>query len=147
MQPSAKCEYALLALHALAEHADSTPLKAGEISHRRKIPIKFLEAILNQLKSGGFVISRRGAEGGYFLARPASAIILGDIIRLIDGPEATGRTRSHSFGERPNEAESPFAPFWERIGESIVRVTDQTTLADVLKEHSSSRVPVLDWVI
>ncbi|WZO96511.1 Rrf2 family transcriptional regulator [Isosphaeraceae bacterium EP7] len=147
MQPSAKCDYALLALYALAEHTDPSPLKAGEIAHRHNIPIKFLEAILNQLKGGGYVISRRGAEGGYHLARPAADISLGNIIRLIDGPDATGRPKS-SLSSRSSRLEpSPFAGFWGRIGESIARLTDQTTLADIVKEQAQSESYSLDWVI
>ena len=73
MSVSSKCYYALRAVYALAEHAGPEPMKIAEIAEREQIPIRFLEVILNQLKGGGFVQSRRGAEGGYRLARAADS--------------------------------------------------------------------------
>ena len=58
------------------------PMKIAEIAEIEQIPIRFLEAILNQLKGGGFVQSRRGAEGGYLLARPADKLTVGEVMRL-----------------------------------------------------------------
>ena len=88
MSVSSKCYYALRAVYALADHAGPEPLKIAEIAEREQIPIRFLEVILNQLKGGGFVQSRRGAEGGYRLARPADQLTVGEIMRYIDGPIA-----------------------------------------------------------
>jgi len=65
MTVSAKCYYGLRAIYALAEHGTETPMKANDIAERQHIPIKFLESILSQLRGGGFVNSRRGAEGGF----------------------------------------------------------------------------------
>ena len=73
MSVSAKCYYALRAVYALAEHSTPEPLKIAEIAEQQQIPIRFLEVILGQLKGGGFVQSRRGAEGGYRLARPRTS--------------------------------------------------------------------------
>ena len=70
MSVSAKCYYALRAMYALSEHKELTPLKASEIAAQQHIPIKFLEAILSQLKGGGFVLSKRGAEGACWPGRP-----------------------------------------------------------------------------
>ena len=73
MTVSAKCYYGLRAIYALAEHDTATPMKASDIAERQHIPIKFLESILSQLRGGGFVNSRRGAEGGYILrGRPTA---------------------------------------------------------------------------
>ena len=88
MSVSSKCYYALRAVYALADHAGPEPMKIAEIAEREQIPIRFLEVILNQLKGGGFVQSRRGAEGGYRLARPAEHLTVGEIMRYIDGPIA-----------------------------------------------------------
>ena len=88
MSVSSKCYYALRAVYALADHAGPEPIKIAEIAEREQIPIRFLEVILNQLKGGGFVQSRRGAEGGYRLARPAEHLTVGEIMRYIDGPIA-----------------------------------------------------------
>ena len=103
MNVSAKCYYALRAIYALAEHSGTTPVKANEIADRQHIPIKFLEAILSQLKGGGYVTSRRGVEGGYLLARPADKLRVGEVIRFIDGPVAPVECVSVS---RPRNASS-----------------------------------------
>jgi Rrf2 family transcriptional regulator, cysteine metabolism repressor len=70
MTISVKGEYALQALFDLASQPPGAPVKIGDIARRQKIPQKFLELILAGLKQGGFVESRRGAEGGYLLVRP-----------------------------------------------------------------------------
>ncbi|MBV8382886.1 MAG: Rrf2 family transcriptional regulator, partial [Planctomycetaceae bacterium] len=88
MSISSKCYYAIRAIYALAEHGGPEPLKISEIAERELIPIRFLEVILGQLKGGGFVHSRRGAEGGYRLARPADQLTVGEIMRYVDGPIA-----------------------------------------------------------
>src|SRR3954452_22688954 len=83
MSVSSKCYYAIRAVYALAEHGTDGPMKIAEIAEKEMIPIRFLEVILNQLKGGGFVQSRRGAEGPYKLARPADAITVGEIMRYV----------------------------------------------------------------
>ena len=78
----------LRAVYALADHSGPEPLKIADIAEKEQIPIRFLEVILNQLKGGGFVQSRRGAEGGYRLARSADQLTVGEVMRYIDGPIA-----------------------------------------------------------
>ena len=113
MSVSSKCYYALRAVYALADHPGPEPLKIAEIAEREQIPIRFLEVILNQLKGGGFVQSRRGAEGGYRLARPADQLTVGEIMRYIDGPIAPVDCVSQT---RPKVCEFPggchFYSFW-----------------------------------
>ena len=149
MTVSAKCYYALRAIYALAEHNSSTPLKANEIAEQQYIPIKFLEAILSQLKGGGFVNSRRGAEGGYLLARGAETITIGMIIRFIDGPVAPVDCVSQS---RPKQCEypgqCPFFGFWGKVRQAIADIVDQTTFADLVKENHELNINyVADWTI
>jgi len=149
MTLSAKCYYGLRAIYALAEHGGATPMKAGEIAERQHIPIKFLEAILSQLKGGGFVVSRRGAEGGYTLARPADRLKIGEIIRFIDGPIAPVDCVSVS---RPKVCEypgqCPFFGFWGRVRQAIADVVDQTTFADLIKDNQGlNLVYIADWTI
>lgn len=86
MSLSQKCYYAIRAVFELAKAPSGRAVKIGEIAERQQIPVKFLEAILGQLKRGGFVESRRGADGGYLLLRPAGGITVGDIIRYVEGP-------------------------------------------------------------
>ena len=149
MTVSAKCYYALRAIYALAEHQGSVPLKANEIAERQHIPIKFLEAILSQLKGGGYVTSRRGAEGGYLLVRPSDRLKIGEIIRFIDGPIAPVDCVSVS---RPKECEypghCPFFGFWGRVRQAISDVVDQTTFAELIKENADlGLVYIPDWTI
>ena len=127
MNISVKGEYALEALFDLAAHQTGEPVKIAEIAKRQRIPQKFLELILASLKQGGFVESRRGAEGGYLLARPADAITVGEVLRFIEGPQqAKSRAR--------RRAESPFTEMWSRVDESVSHILDRTSFAEL--EHA-----------
>src|SRR5437764_13852635 len=96
MRVSAKVDYAL---RAMAELAAAPPglTTAEQLASAQHIPPKFLETILSQLRSGGLVVSQRGAVGGYQLARPAEEISIAEVIRELEGPIATVR------GVRPDE--------------------------------------------
>ncbi len=151
-QVSSKCDYALRAIYALAEHDRAQPLKIAAIAQREQIPIRFLEVILAQLKTGGFVQSRRGAEGGYLLAKPPEEITVGAVLRFVDGPIAPVDCVSPS---RPAtlafDGHCAFSPFWERVRRALSDVVDQTTFADLVRENQGRRAnapdPVNDWVI
>src|ERR1051325_1965063 len=98
MRVSAKVDYAVRAGAELAASADG-PVKGDRIAQAQQIPLKFLENILLDLKHAGLVQSQRGAEGGYWLARPADEISLADVIRAVEGPIANVR------GLRPEQVE------------------------------------------
>src|SRR6202158_559595 len=85
MHNSVKGEYALQAILDLASRRAGEPIRIADIAQRQKIPQKFLELILASLKQGGFVESRRGAEGGYLLARAADQITVGQVTRYVEG--------------------------------------------------------------
>ena len=85
---SQKAKYALRALIALARQPPGAPVFIGDIAERQKIPKKFLEQILLDLKHNGLVASRRGKAGGYGLLRPADTISFGEVLRIMDGPIA-----------------------------------------------------------
>lgn len=149
MSVSSKCYYALRAMYVLAERHGTDPMKIAEIAEKEQIPVRFLEVILNQLKGGGFVQSRRGSEGGYRLARPAEQVTVGEIMRFIDGPIAPVDCVSQS---RPKTCEFPdgchFLAFWTRLRLAISEVVDQTTFADLVRDdHDRRRARVEDWVI
>jgi Rrf2 family cysteine metabolism transcriptional repressor len=140
MQISSKCSYALRAIFVLAERTDPGPLKIAEIAERQKIPLKFLEAILNQLKGGGFVRSQRGVEGGYWLARPADQITVGEVLRFIDGPISPVDGVSPSqFVEGELPGNSAFVEFWEQVDQALSGVVDQTTFAELVRRDRSKR--------
>jgi Rrf2 family protein len=90
---SRKAKYALRALSVLAL-AEPAQLQARRIAGEAKVPEKFLETILVELRNAGIVSSRRGTIGGHSLAKPADQIMVGDIVRIIDGPIAPIRCAS-----------------------------------------------------
>lgn len=85
---SQKARYALHALIVLAEHGDGEPLQIADIAQEARVPRKFLEQILLDLKKRGIVRSQRGRAGGYLIGKPAKEISFADVIRVIDGPLA-----------------------------------------------------------
>jgi len=127
MNISVKGEYALHALFDLALQRTREPVKIAGIAKRQKIPQKFLELILAGLKQGGFVESRRGAEGGYLLARPADAITVGEVLRFIEG---TGKNSTPKQGAREDD---PFADMWRRIDHCIADIVDRTTFSELCR--------------
>ena len=144
MDVSVKGEYALRAVFDLAGRGGPDPVKIAEIAARQRIPQKFLELILSQLKQGGFLGSRRGADGGYFLARPPQNITVGDILRHIDGPISPGRKQQR--GNLPPD--SPFPELWQEVERALSSVIDKTTFADLVsrwKEKNARRVA--NWQI
>jgi Rrf2 family cysteine metabolism transcriptional repressor len=149
MSVSSKCYYALRAIYALAEHGGPEPMKIAEIAEREQIPIRFLEVILGQLKSGGFVQSRRGAEGGYRLSRAAEELTVGEVMRYVDGPIAPVDCVSQS---RPKECEfhgeCHFFGFWGRVRQAISDVVDRTTFADLMREEQQRKQGYVgEWTI
>jgi Rrf2 family transcriptional regulator, cysteine metabolism repressor len=149
MSVSSKCYYALRAIYALAEHEGPEPMKIAAIAEQQQIPIRFLEVILSQLKGGGFVQSRRGAEGGYRLARPPEHLTVGEVMRYVDGPIAPVDCVSQS---RPKvcefHGECNFFGFWGRVRQAISDVVDQTTFADLIRESRRAQHGYIgDWTI
>src|SRR3954465_5983897 len=130
MQVSAKADYALRALSELAS-VGGGPLKGAHLSSVQAIPPKFLENILIELRNAGIVQSHRGADGGYRLARAASAINLAEIIRAVDGPLANVR------GMRPEEVEyqgsaEHLVEVWIAVRASLRSVLEHVTLEDLV---------------
>ena len=130
MRVSAKVDYALRAMTELAAASPSL-MTAEQLATAQKIPPKFLESILAQLRNGGLVASQRGAEGGYRLAKPPVEISIADVIRELEGPIATVR------GARPDELEyagsaSGLRDIWLELRSQMRGVLEQTTLADLV---------------
>jgi Rrf2 family protein len=128
MRLSARSDYALRAVIELAA-AGPGHVTADQLARTQVIPGKFLEAILTQLRRAGLVRSQRGPEGGFWLARPAGAISLADVIRAIDGPLLGVR------GERPENlgytgAAEPLQSVWIAL-----RANERAILEDVTLEH------------
>ncbi|MER6358628.1 Rrf2 family transcriptional regulator [Streptomyces sp. NPDC001634] len=136
MRISARADYAVRAALQLAASGDDGPLKAEAIADAQDIPHKFLESILNDMRRGGLVLSQRGGNGGYRLARPAESISIADVIRVVDGPLVSVR------GVRPpglsytGPAES-LLPLWIALRSNVREILDGVSLADV----ASARLP------
>jgi Rrf2 family protein len=129
MRVSAKVDYALRASLELAV-AGEGPTKGEQIAQAQDIPLKFLENILLELRHNGLVQSQRGADGGYWLARPPEKIKLADVIRAVEGPLANVR------GSRPETVEysGPAARLqdvWIAMRANLRGVLEEVTLAEV----------------
>lgn len=136
---SMKSKYALRALMVLADQKNKMlPIKT--IAKEADAPSKFLEAILLELKNQGFVNSKRGIFGGYFLSKPAEAIMTGDIIRLIDGPLAPIRCASVTAYQKcddcADEKTCVIRKVMVGVRNAISGVLDGTSLADMLAMES-----------
>jgi len=136
MNISVKSEYALLAVFDLALQPPGEPIKIADIARRQTIPQKFLELILASLKQGGFVESRRGAEGGYRLAKPANEITVGQVLRFVED------------GKQPKRASNPFQQVWKQVDSAISGIVDHTTFAEVARNWQKSQTRyVANWDI
>ena len=125
-------DYAVRAAIELAAAGDD-PVKGDVIAEAQEIPLKFLENILGELKHSGIVGSRRGAHGGYWLAKPADKVVLADIVRAVEGPLATVR------GESPESLKYkggavPLQQVWIALRANLRAVMDEVTLADVVAD-------------
>ena len=141
MNITVKGECALQAIFDLATQSAGEPVKIADIASRQKIPQKFLELILAGLKQGGFVESRRGAEGGYLLSRTPDSITVGDVIRYVEGAKNNKPARKQAAGD-------PFTETWRRAEAAISNVLDKTTFAELVRnwrERQTKYVP--NWEI
>jgi Rrf2 family protein len=141
MNISVKGEYALQAIFDLASQPPGEPVRIADIARRQKIPQKFLELILAGLKQSGFVESRRGAEGGYLLSRPAESLTVGEVLRSVEGPrQGTSRPR--------RKAETPFTDMWRQVDHAVSEIVDKTTFAGLLRGWTEKQNRyVLNWEI
>jgi Rrf2 family protein len=138
MKLSKRGEYALRAMIDLAVAAElGRPIvQVSELAAKERLPIKFLEQIFIQLKAGGLVSTTRGKLGGYSLARPASKIKFGEVVRLIEGPLAPIRCTSLTSYERctcPDEAHCGLRMLMLDVRNALARILDRTSLADVVE--------------
>jgi Rrf2 family protein len=131
---SQKEKYALRALVALARAGDS--MMIGEIAGKERIPRKFLEQILLELKRHGILMSKRGKLGGYALLMPASQITFGQVLRIIDGPIAPlpclSRIAYRRCADCRAEEDCEIRRVLARVAVSAREVLDRTSIADAL---------------
>lgn len=153
MKLSVRGEYALRALLVLTQHYGDDVVRIQTISEVQNIPKKFLEQILNELKSMGAVESKRGAGGGYRLARPPANITLASVVRHMTGALAPVSCVSDRFYEKctcPDEERCAIREVMKEAREAVVNIMERVTLAELAEragrlEHSASGAA--DYVI
>jgi Rrf2 family protein len=136
MKVTKRGEYALRALIdlATAREAGRELLPLKEIAAREHIPLPFLEQIFAQLREAGIVDGKRGKHGGFFLARPADNIFIGEIVRLIDGPLAPIGCVSQTAYKKCS------CPDEDHCGLRLLMLDVRNAIADILDRHSLAEV-------
>jgi Rrf2 family protein len=131
MRVSAKVDYAIRGCLELAAAAGEGPVKGERIAQAQDIPLRFLENILLDLRHAGLVASQRGAEGGYWLAKPPDEIVLADLIRALEGPIANVRGHAPEETTYHGPAEH-LQNVWVALRANLRAVLEAVTLADVV---------------
>jgi Rrf2 family protein len=130
MRVSAKADYAVRAAVELAA-AEEGPIKGERLANAQDIPLQFLEHILLELKHHGIVRARRGAKGGYWLARPANEVTIADVVRAVEGPIADVQSTPPEAIEYRGNSES-LRDVWVAVRASLRSVLEVVTLADLV---------------
>ncbi len=136
---SKKAKYGLQAIIYLAkeEKKNKGPIQIAELAKHEKIPKKFLEIILLEMRKQGILHSKLGAGGGYSLGKPADKITIGQIVRLLDGPLAQvsclSKIAYHKCDECKDEKTCEIRKIMKKVHDSTARILDGTTLSDAVK--------------
>jgi Rrf2 family protein len=130
MRVSAKADYAVRAAVELAA-AGEGPVKGERLAEAQDIPLQFLEHILLELKHQGIIRARRGAKGGYWLARPADEVTIADVVRAVEGPIADVQSTPPEAIEYTGNAEK-LRDVWVAVRASLRSVLENVTLADLV---------------
>ena len=147
MKLSLRGEYALRALLVLGLNYGQQVIRIQSISEHQNIPKRFLEQILNDLKSAGFVRSRRGVAGGYRLACPPQEISLAAVVRHIEGALAPVSCVSERFYQKcscPDESRCAIRSVMKEIRDAIVAIAERITIADLCERWRKLQDQPLD---
>ncbi|MDQ5894578.1 MAG: hypothetical protein QG596_839 [Actinomycetota bacterium] len=139
MRVSAKADYAVRAVAELAAAPDGGPVKGERLADSQDIPLQFLEHILLDLKHSGIVRARRGAKGGYWLAKPADEVSIADVIRAVEGPIAhvqSAPPESISYKGSARELQN----VWIAVRASLREVLESTSLEDLVSGNLPDHV-------
>jgi len=135
MRISTKGDYATRAMQDLALHYDQGPIQIEDIARRQHLPVRYLEQILLSLKRAGFLQSKRGVHGGYYLARHPREITMGAIIRALEGPIipifCVGGGKREVCIEEPH---CSLRDIWTEVRDTVTRILDHTTLEDLCRQ-------------
>lgn len=130
MRITAKADYAVRAALELAAAPEGEPVKGTKISEAQEIPLQFMEHILLEMKHARLIQARRGARGGYWLARPASEITVADVIRAVEGPLANIHEAAPEDLHYEGAAER-LRDVWVAVRHNLRAVLESVTLADL----------------
>lgn len=142
MKVSTRGEYGVRAMVALAHGFGDGPMSITEIARQSNVPPSYLEQLIAPLRRASLVESKRGAHGGYALAREPGLIRIGDIYRVMEGPVAPMDCVSEDLSDQtcPLIDGCETRPVWLKVRDSIIDALDSTTLADLAKKpHQESR--------
>ena len=134
MKITFKGDYALKTVLDIALNYNGELATIPDMSKRLDIPKKFLEQILLDLKKGGFVNSKRGKEGGFYLAKPPAEIRLGDVVRFIDGPIEPIGCVNDCYKECRDLDRCVFRNIWRKASDALTEIVDNVTLEDLVKD-------------
>jgi len=149
MSISQKCQYAVRAIFELAKRGQGKSATIREIAEAQAIPERFLEAILAQLRQGGFVDSRRGVQGGYLLTASPQKLTVADIVRFIDGPIDPVRcTLGAKEADCRLYGRCVFVNLWKRAKDATTKVYEEATFQKLIEEEQEYAAnPVQDYCI
>ncbi len=140
MKVSTRGEYGVRAMVSLARHYGSGPVTLAAVARDSSVPAAYLEQLIAPLRNAGLVVSKRGAQGGYLLSRAPSAIRVGDVYRVMEGPVAP----MDCVSEDPADQTCPLIvgcetrPVWLKVRDSIIEALDSTTLEDLVRPGAAS---------
>ncbi len=143
MKVSTRGEYGVRAMVALAHYHGSKPVALTTIAKDSHVPAPYLEQLIAPLRRAGLVESKRGAQGGYQLARPPADIRVGEIYRVMEGPIAPMDCVSEDEADQtcPLIPNCETRPVWLRVRDSIAGAIDSITLADLIRDEAAVPVP------
>lgn len=135
MRISTKGEYGIRAMLDLALHYGQGPISLKTVAERQDISEHYLEQLMATLRKAGLVISVRGAQGGYELAKPPSEMAIGEIIRVLEGPISPMPCVDQDGGQPCKQVEGcATRQLWRRLRDSMTDVLDSTTLEDLCQQ-------------
>lgn len=135
MKISKKCQYSLKAIFELAWQDGGKPISASEIAKAQHVSLRFMEIILNELKKGGFIASRRGSEGGYLLAKDAGDITVKEVVEYLEGPILLVQSSDNAYAI----GDKVFKEFWQEVNAAIEGVCNKTTFVDLVGVELAQR--------
>ena len=139
MKISKKCQYALRAIFELAWRNNGQPVKTHQIAKSQRMSVRFTEVILNELKHGGFVESRRGNGGGYLLAQDVGDIVVREVIEYIEGPVSVAPEAVKNNANVAFAGAAAFKGLWDEINNAVCEVCDNKSFADLVEFERAKR--------